>query len=1138
MLANFANRLNLFFSKSWSFLRPRKKLGMVSLVLILTFIIVVWFGQAEIARAGSGFFGTVIGIISEIFLWLARLLISLTIFVLRYVIELGGYNGFIDSTAVMVGWVMVRDVTNMFFVVVLLLIAFGTILGIEQYEWKKLLAKLIVAAVVVNFSRIIAGIIIDAAQVVMVTFINGVAATAGGNLINMFNMNDIMSLSGDAGPENVATDGETFVASVAALTFSAMMLMTMLIFLIMLIGRMVMLWVLIVLSPIAFVLNVLPQTQKYASQWWSEFGGNVVSGPIIAFFLWLSFVTVGAGNVYEKDITEQSSTQPLTSNERDRKKGETAGMTKAMGWAKMANFAVAIGMLLAGAKMAQQLGAAGGSMMGKVGEIGKKVAMTASGLRAGRWAAGKAWGGVKKGGAAVGMGLGKVAWSGIGGKRLVNRVKREAAGIKAWAYDSGVGPKIDEKTGKPVMATKKKMKWDEKKGEFVTLKETFINPETGKEEEREVEELDENGKPIETGEFVVEKKKRGGFQRFIHGRVRSDLKSEKMLKRVEDFAENRVELTRAREPAKPTYMMQYDDEKIDALDRMEKGMLEGEKARSAAKTEEFGGKGKRMVTANKRFKDGKWETERPTVGQQIGAHKMERQNVDLLGDISTAKGQLNYLQSEKGAKILRHMAEADQMQTTLAETRRGLLSAETMKSDREAKAAMEKEVAPSAAEAKYMEEKTQKERDNKQYAEESVGKKTENELMGQMLEQLKEINAGKGGTAAEKRGDMLGLIASDAYKGIGSSVRDDLEKEIYASDTKKEKNSTVTFLAANQILSNRQTANSGRSQELENKIKENEAYISGTAGEITFEEGGTKKKAPVSEVKKTLAGREEKVKAAMAKLSKKYPVIARARAKVLSDRKSILENQSTGFIKEDIMQHLIGNPLGVDLPIESGDIAVEATRRDFKGKWDQNQMLEAMKNLRTVIINRRKADPAGYDNSIQEQDDYLYAMAVMQELFDNSFVDDLTGGTEKEIMQQAVKKATEETVEALDPGGTKKLAQKAKAMEAQAKKKRTHAGGKDFKKEIESILRNRSHAKRGNVAQILSKLAVGKAVGGLLDEAGSTGGMEALELKLKELVQQGGSEWNGMSPDEILAYIRAVAFSNDGNLIREFKELS
>lgn len=326
-----------------------------------------------------------VGTISKIFLGLARLCISLTIFILTFIIEVASYNGFLDASAVSVGWVMVRDITNMGFVVILLIIAFGTILGIEKYEWKKMLVKMVMAAILVNFSRTICGVIIDVAQVVMITFVNGVAATAGGNLIRMFNLDSIRDLSSSQDPKTF-TNVNFLIASIGALVFSAMAMAMMLAFLVMLLARMIVLWVLIVLSPLAFVLSVLPQTEGYADKWWSQFGSNVVTGPALMFFVWLSFVTVGNGKINDEIAGAGPKANGVEAQNVMTGDGKSSGISAAWDWNNMANFAIAIGMLMVGAKVASELGGIGGEWAGQAVDFGKKVGYYASGAAAARYA--------------------------------------------------------------------------------------------------------------------------------------------------------------------------------------------------------------------------------------------------------------------------------------------------------------------------------------------------------------------------------------------------------------------------------------------------------------------------------------------------------------------------------------------------------------------------------------------------------------------------------------------------------------------------------------------------------------------------------------------------------------------------------
>ncbi len=418
-----------------SFLRNRRKFVALFLICsvvglaISSVLALPSYAATDIGRLIEPAFW--LELLATIILAIAGLFIRLTVFILSFVITLGGYNGYLDSAAVNVGWVMVRDITNMVFVVILLIIAFGTILGLEQYEWKKLLGKFIFAAILVNFSRTICGLIIDVAQVVMTTFVNGIAATAGGNLINAFQLNQILELSAGTSPTKF-TATEQFIAAVGGVTFAAMVMGVMFVFLYMLLARMVVLWVLIVLSPLAFVLSILPQTESYAGKWWSEFTANVITGPVLLFFVWLSFVTLGNGNI-SQDISD-NSTAP---NRLEGSAGtdgigsavQAAGISAIMSWPKMASFAIAIGMLMVGAKAAEELGGAGASAVGGAIDFGKTVGKYASGINAARWAGGHA---VDAGTAAAKFAAMKAPV--IGGENWVNMGKNIASISRAgWA---------------------------------------------------------------------------------------------------------------------------------------------------------------------------------------------------------------------------------------------------------------------------------------------------------------------------------------------------------------------------------------------------------------------------------------------------------------------------------------------------------------------------------------------------------------------------------------------------------------------------------------------------------------------------------------------------------------------------------
>ena len=438
--------------------------------------------------------------LSKIPLLLATFCIQLTIFILQFVIEVASYNKYLDSPAVQVGWTMVRDIANMFFVFILLIIAFGTILGSEQYEYKKLLFKFILAAVLVNFSALICAVIIDVGQVIMITFINGVAATAGGNLINAFNINDIVSMSGqklDPGFWGVIT------ASIAALFFASIMMCVMGAYLIILLARMIVLWILIVLSPLAFIFSVLPQSKTYADQWLKEFGNHVIVGPALVFFLWLSFVTVGAGNIHQT-IADGSSFAMNTQVPDATAVGgpdstSSAGPLSIMSWAKMANFFIAVGMLLVGARVTQQLGVVGGSMAGKAISAGTKLGMALSGATMARSYAEKKGELYKLKAQNLGYNLGSrwnLAMEGVG-KKAGGLVGKGAGKLLGKEAGEGVGKFIGERmTGLTQFGTTQN-RIDEAKKQLEMRQKLFGSSVTGYKSEKETTAyLEQNTKKV------------------------------------------------------------------------------------------------------------------------------------------------------------------------------------------------------------------------------------------------------------------------------------------------------------------------------------------------------------------------------------------------------------------------------------------------------------------------------------------------------------------------------------------------------------------------------------------------------------------------------------------------------------------
>ncbi|MBI2054685.1 MAG: hypothetical protein HYT39_01145 [Candidatus Sungbacteria bacterium] len=122
-------------------------------------------------------------------------------------------SGFITSVeAVKIGWGVARDVANMFFIIILIIVALATIFDLETFNVKSVLPRLITIALLINFSLIIGVFVIDRANDLGQIFYDQLLANGGarGAIIEMLNFPDALKKSlGQGGIKTIDTSGGT-----------------------------------------------------------------------------------------------------------------------------------------------------------------------------------------------------------------------------------------------------------------------------------------------------------------------------------------------------------------------------------------------------------------------------------------------------------------------------------------------------------------------------------------------------------------------------------------------------------------------------------------------------------------------------------------------------------------------------------------------------------------------------------------------------------------------------------------------------------------------------------------------------------------------------------------------------------------
>ena len=92
----------------------------------------------------------------------------------EFIRDVASYEGYRTQDQVIEGWKIVRDIINSFYIVVLITIAIATIIRWKLFDFRTTLPKLLISAVIVNFSRTICLLAIAFADSVMRTFLRAV----------------------------------------------------------------------------------------------------------------------------------------------------------------------------------------------------------------------------------------------------------------------------------------------------------------------------------------------------------------------------------------------------------------------------------------------------------------------------------------------------------------------------------------------------------------------------------------------------------------------------------------------------------------------------------------------------------------------------------------------------------------------------------------------------------------------------------------------------------------------------------------------------------------------------------------------------------------------------------------------------
>lgn len=270
----------------------------------------------------------VIWFVTQVLVWITLFILSivgafLNFIVNEFVIGMGRYITAENAIAVREGWTIIRDLANIAIIGGLVATAIGTIIQAKSYGVSQNLARLILAALLVNFSYFVAGAIIDvsnftaraayeslicnpaqgetaencgiASKIAEVvdfdqisafglaasSFINPVAGVATGAVLQ----GDVASqLLETVTPSRNATYNVMLLIFICVTTFVFLSVIALLV------GRFVVLIFLLITSPIGIAGMGVPFLKHYSEEWWKALTNQAMFAPV---FLILAGIALG-----------------------------------------------------------------------------------------------------------------------------------------------------------------------------------------------------------------------------------------------------------------------------------------------------------------------------------------------------------------------------------------------------------------------------------------------------------------------------------------------------------------------------------------------------------------------------------------------------------------------------------------------------------------------------------------------------------------------------------------------------------------------------------------------------------------------------------------------------------------------------
>lgn len=248
------------------------------------------------------------------------LLVSGTASIFNTLLSFSLSKDILDTGFVKTAWDTTRGFVNMLFILILVTISISIILDLKSYGSKELIKKVVIIALMVNFSLFAARVVIDMGNIVALGFYDAIAIPAdvpantygvpekdiAGGIMSAFNPTQLISVKSfgvwrDTNDAN-SSNGNWVLAMIYSFGILMNVYISYLFFMAgwIFVVRIIWLWLLMAIAPLAFICYTIPDLQDKWNKWWKELFNKSFCIVVFLFFIWLTILITGE-HIFDPD---------------------------------------------------------------------------------------------------------------------------------------------------------------------------------------------------------------------------------------------------------------------------------------------------------------------------------------------------------------------------------------------------------------------------------------------------------------------------------------------------------------------------------------------------------------------------------------------------------------------------------------------------------------------------------------------------------------------------------------------------------------------------------------------------------------------------------------------------------------------